>query len=150
MFAVNEYGSEDHKRKWLPLLYRGEKLACFGLTEPQGGSDPGLMTTKAVKTGSGWVLDGVKVWITNGFADLAVVWAATDEGIRGFLVERGTDGFSFRHEEKWALRAGIASSLSFSSCKIPGDDLLPGTGQQWADPRCDKSKLVTDYGGCHP
>ncbi|MBI2070122.1 MAG: acyl-CoA dehydrogenase family protein [Elusimicrobia bacterium] len=127
MFAVNKFGSEEQKKKWLPALHRGEKLGCFGLTEPQGGSDPGLMKTTAARRGSSWILNGNKVWITNGFADLAVVWAKTDEGIRGFLVEKGTPGFGNRSEEKWTFRPGVASSLSFSSCEIPEDNLLPKT-----------------------
>lgn len=127
MFAIYEYGSEEQKKKWLPLLYTGEKLACFGLTEPQGGSNPGDMRTTAKKVSGGWVLNGNKAWITNGFADVAVVWAMTEEGIRGFLVERGTPGFSFRNEEKWALRAGVVSSLSFGNCEIKDDGFLPGT-----------------------
>lgn len=127
MFAVYSFGSEEQKRRWLPPLYRGEKLVCFGLTEPQGGSDPGLMKTRAERTPEGWVLNGTKVWITNGFADVAVVWAKTDEGIRGFLVEKGTPGFTVRHEVKWAMRAGTASALSFTNCRIPADSLLPKT-----------------------
>lgn len=129
LFAVYTFGSEEQKKRWLPSLYRGEKLVCFGLTEPQGGSDPANMKTTAEKTSKGWLLNGTKVWITNGFADLTVVWARTPEGVRGFLVERGTPGFSCRHEEKWALRAGTASSLIFSGCEIPEDALLPGTVQ---------------------
>ncbi|MBI4052315.1 MAG: acyl-CoA dehydrogenase family protein [Elusimicrobia bacterium] len=127
MFAITRYASEEQKKKWLPVLHRGEKLACFGLTEPQGGSDPGNMMTTAIKKGHAWVLNGNKVWITNGFADVAVVWAKTSEGIRGFLVEKGTPGFSNRSEEKWTFRAGVASSLSFSKCEIPEENLLPQT-----------------------
>ena len=127
MFAIYSFGSEEQKKKWLPSLYRAEKLVCFGLTEAQGGSDPANMQTRAEKTSGGWILNGGKVWITNGFADVAVVWAKTDEGIRGFLVEKGTPGFSTRHEVKWAMRAGTASSLSFTNCKIPADNLLPKT-----------------------
>lgn len=130
LFAVYTYGSEEQKRTWLPPLYRGEKLVCFGLTEPQGGSDPASMKTTAEKTSGGWVLNGTKVWITNGFADLAVVWARTDDGIRGFLVEKDTPGFTVRHEEKWALRAGTASSLTFSRCEVPDANLLPGSVQK--------------------
>lgn len=127
MFAVYSFGSEEQKRKWLPPLYRGEKLICFGLTEPQGGSDPAAMKTRAEKTPGGWVLNGGKVWITNGFADVAVVWAKTDEGIRGFLIEKGTPGFSVRHEVKWAMRCGTASALSFTNCRIAAENLLPKT-----------------------
>jgi len=127
LFALYAYGSEEQKRRWLPELYRGTKLVCFGLTEPQGGSDPANMKTTAEKTPKGWLLNGTKVWITNGFADLAVVWAAAKDGIRGFLVEKGTPGFTVRHEKKWALRAGTASSLLFSQCEVPDSALLPGT-----------------------
>ncbi|MBI4369574.1 MAG: acyl-CoA dehydrogenase family protein [Elusimicrobia bacterium] len=127
MFAIDRYGSEEQKKRWLPLLHRGEKIACFGLTEPQGGSDPGNMKTTASRRGEAWVLNGTKVWITNGFADVAIVWAKTPDGIRGFLVEKGTPGFSHRSEEKWTFRAGIASSLYFSNCEIPASSLLPVT-----------------------
>ncbi|GEM_PF-848324 len=129
MFAIYQYGSEEQKKKWLPPLYQGKKIACFGLTEPSGGSDPAHMMTQAKKTSKGWTLNGNKVWITNGFADIAVVWAKTADGIRGFLVEKGMPGFSFRHEEKWTLRAGVASSLAFVNCEIPEGNLLPGTIQ---------------------
>lgn len=142
MFAIYSYGSEEQKKKWLPPLYRGEKLVCFGLTEPQGGSDPANMKTRAEKTSGGWVLNGGKVWITNGFADVAVVWAKTDEGIRGFLVEKGTPGFTVRHEVKWAMRCGTASALSFTNCKIPAENLLPKTVvKPGADLRCFLSCL---------
>lgn len=127
MYAIYSFGSEEQKKRWLPSLYRGEKLVCFGLTEPQGGSDPANMNTRAEKSPSGWVLDGTKVWITNGFADVAVVWAKTSEGIRGFLVEKGTPGFSVRHEVKWAMRSGTASALTFTKCAIPAANLLPAT-----------------------
>ncbi|MBI4345622.1 MAG: acyl-CoA dehydrogenase family protein [Elusimicrobia bacterium] len=141
MYAIYAYGSEEQKKKWLPPLYRGEKLVCFGLTEPQGGSDPGNMKTRAEKTPGGWTLDGSKVWITNGFADVAVVWARTPEGIRGFLVEKGTPGFTVRHEVKWAMRAGTASALTFTNCRLPEGSLLPKTvaapGQDLKSPlRC--------------
>lgn len=129
MYAIYSFGSEEQRKKWLPPLYRGEKLVCFGLTEPQGGSDPASMKTRAEKTSGGWVLDGMKVWITNGFADVAVVWAKTSEGIRGFLVEKGTPGFTVRHEVKWAMRSGTASALTFTGCKIPAENLLPKTVQ---------------------
>ncbi|MEE8425523.1 MAG: acyl-CoA dehydrogenase family protein, partial [Elusimicrobiota bacterium] len=125
MYAIYSYGSQEQKKKWLGPLYRGEKLVCFGLTEPQGGSDPVNMKTTAEKKGTEWVLNGTKVWITNGFAEVAVVWAKTPEGIRGFLVEKGTPGYSVRHEVKWAMRSGTASSLTFNNCKIPEDNILP-------------------------
>ncbi|MBI4424869.1 MAG: acyl-CoA dehydrogenase family protein, partial [Elusimicrobia bacterium] len=115
MYPIYSYGSEEQKRRWLPVLHRAEKLACFGLTEPQGGSDPARMLTTARKTSAGWVLNGSKAWITNGFGDVAVVWAKAPEGVRGFLVEKGTPGFTYRNEEKWALRCGVASSLEFAN-----------------------------------
>ncbi|MBI4057357.1 MAG: acyl-CoA dehydrogenase family protein [Elusimicrobia bacterium] len=150
MFAIYQYGSEEQKKKWLPALHRAEKLACFGLTEPQGGSDPGNMMTTAVRKGHGWVLNGNKVWITNGFADVAVVWAKTSEGIRGFLVEKGAPGFSNRSEEKWTFRAGIASSLSFSNCEIPGENLLPKTVQPPGKDLASPLSCLTEarYGIC--
>ncbi|MEK7287890.1 MAG: acyl-CoA dehydrogenase family protein [Elusimicrobiota bacterium] len=129
MYAIYRYGSEQQKKKWIGPLHRGEAIGCFGLTEPQGGSDPGNMKTTAVASGAAWILSGTKVWITNGFADIAVVWAKTNDGIRGFLVEKGRPGFSHRSEEKWTFRPGVASTLAFASCEIPGENLLPGTAR---------------------
>ena len=128
MYPILEYGSEEQKEKWLPALQKGEAIGCFGLTEPNFGSNPAGMLTRAVKDGSGWVLNGEKTWITNGsVADVAVVWARADEGIRGFVIERGTKGFtSSEIHGKWSMRASTTSSLAFSDCKLPGSAMLPG------------------------
>ena len=129
MFPIRNFGSEEQKQKWLPRLARGEAIGCFGLTEPDFGSDPGGMITNAKPTADGWVLNGAKMWITNGsVADVAVVWAKTPEGIRGFLVEKGTKGFtSHDTEHKWSLRASHTSELAFDDCRLPKDALLPET-----------------------
>jgi glutaryl-CoA dehydrogenase len=122
------YGSDAQKDRWLPVLATGETVGCFGLTEPDHGSDPGAMKTRAVKKGDAWVLNGTKLWITNGsIADVAVVWAKTEDGeIRGFLVEKGTAGFSTLDiHGKFSMRASITSELAFQDCRIPLDNLLP-------------------------
>lgn len=128
MYPIYAFGSEAQKRRWLPALARGEKIGCFGLTEPDHGSDPAGMITRAEKRGDCWVLNGAKSWITNGtIADVAVVWAKADGEIRGFLVEKGTGGFSapeIRH--KMSLRASITSQLIFDDCRIPEQNALPG------------------------
>jgi len=128
MFPVLTYGSEDQKKKYLPKLASGEIVGCFGLTEPGFGSNPGGMTTTAVRDGDSWVLNGEKTWITNGTAaHLAVVWARTQEGIRGFLVEQGTPGFRASDiHGKLSMRASVTSSLSFTDCRIPESMRLPG------------------------
>jgi glutaryl-CoA dehydrogenase len=127
MFPIHRYGSEEQKREWLPRMATGEVIGCFGLTEPDFGSNPAGMRTSARRDGSGWVLNGTKMWITNGgIADLAVVWARTDEGVRGFLVPRGTPGFSTRDiERKLSLRASVTSELVLDGCRLPGDAALP-------------------------
>ena len=129
MYAIFAFGSEEQKRRWLPALAGGEKIGCFGLTEPDHGSDPGAMETRAVKRGDRWVLNGTKSWITNGtIADVAVVWAKTSDGIRGFFVEKGTRGFSAPEiKRKMSLRASVTSQLILEDCEIPGENLLPGT-----------------------
>lgn len=127
MYPILTYGSDAQKDKWLPGLQSGEILGCFGLTEPDFGSNPAGMRTRAVKDGSTWILNGEKTWITNGsIADVAVVWARTEEGIRGFLVEAGTPGFttSLIHG-KWSMRASVTSSLAFSDCRVPESAMLP-------------------------
>jgi glutaryl-CoA dehydrogenase len=128
MFPIWKYGSEEQKQEWLPKLAAGEALGCFGLTEPDHGSDPSGMRTNARKDGSDWVLNGTKMWITNGsLADIAVVWARTDDGIRGFLVPRGTKGFSAHDiKKKLSLRASVTSELVFDDVRLPDDAVLPG------------------------
>ena len=129
MYPIHSWGSEAQKEKWLPRMARGEAIGCFGLTEPDFGSDPGGMITTAKPTADGWVLNGAKMWITNGgVADVAVVWAKTPQGIRGFLVERGTKGYTTHDiEGKWSLRASVTSELLFDDCHVPKDAILPGT-----------------------
>ncbi|NOX90078.1 MAG: acyl-CoA dehydrogenase [Calditrichaeota bacterium] len=127
MYPIYRYGSEEQKKKWLPLLAGGEKIGCFGLTEPDHGSDPGAMETRAQKTDAGWLLNGAKMWITNGsIADVAVVWAKTDAGINGFLVEKGTAGFTANKiKGKFSLRASDTGELVFEDCEIPEENRLP-------------------------
>jgi glutaryl-CoA dehydrogenase len=128
MFPIWRYGSEEQKSHWLPLMASGEAIGCFGLTEPDRGSDPGDMRTKARRDGGDWVLSGTKMWITNGsIADVAVVWAQTDEGIRGFLVPSGTRGFNARDiHKKLSLRASITSELHLDEVRLPASAMLPG------------------------
>src|SRR5213594_1558401 len=130
MYPIYAFGSEEQKRHWLPKLAAGEKIGCFGLTEPDHGSDPGGMITRAVKQGDRYALNGAKSWITNGtIADVAVVWAKLDDTVRGFLVERGTRGFSAPEiKHKMSLRASITSQLIFEDCAVPGENLLPNSG----------------------
>src|SRR4051812_41412849 len=127
MYPIFTYGSEEQKQRWLPKLQTGEILGCFGLTEPDFGSNPAGMRTTARKDGDGWVLNGEKTWITNGsVADVAVVWARTEAGIQGFLVERGTPGFSASDiHGKMSMRASVTSSLSLSDCRVPDSCVLP-------------------------
>ncbi len=129
MYPILRWGSTKQKDRWIPRLGRGKAIGCYGLTEPDFGSNPGAMRTRAVPDGDGWVLNGEKAWITNGgIADVAVVWAKTPEGIRGFVVERGTPGFStVDHHGKYSLRASVTSQLVFEDCRLPGDAILPGT-----------------------
>lgn len=127
MYPIHRYGSDDQKQRWLPALARAQAVGCFGLTEPDGGSDPGNMKTHARRAGGDWVINGAKMWITNGtIADVAVVWARTDDGIRGFLVERGTPGFTSRDiQHKFSLRASVTSELFFDDCRVPERNVLP-------------------------
>ena len=128
MFPIWKYGSEDQKNEWLPRMAAGQAIGCFGLTEPDHGSDPSSMETRATRDGSDWILSGAKIWITNGsIADIAVVWASTEEGIRGFLLPRGTRGFSARNiHKKLSLRASVTSELHFDEVRLPADAVLPG------------------------
>jgi glutaryl-CoA dehydrogenase len=128
MYPIHEYGSEDQKKKWLPALQLGKAIGCFGLTEPDFGSNPAGMRTRAVKDGTDYVLNGEKAWITSGtIADVAVVWARTPEGVRGFLVEKGTPGFASRDiKGKWSLRASVTSILSLQDVRVPLSNMLPG------------------------
>jgi glutaryl-CoA dehydrogenase len=128
MFPIWRYGSEEQKQEWLPRMAKGEVIGCFGLTEPDFGSDPARMRTTARRDGSDWILSGTKMWITNGgIADLAVVWARTEEGIRGFLVPKGTPGFATKDiERKLSLRASVTSELVFDDCRLPNETVLPG------------------------
>src|SRR5487761_2033401 len=127
MFAIHSWGSEEQRVEWLPRMAAGEAIGCFGLTEPDAGSDPGSMRTRARREGTDWVLNGQKMWITNGsVADVAVVWAQTDEGIRGFLVPKGTPGFTTQViKKKLSLRASVTSELLFTDVRLPASALLP-------------------------
>ncbi|MDA1063152.1 MAG: acyl-CoA dehydrogenase family protein [Proteobacteria bacterium] len=128
MYPIYSYGSEEQKQRWLPAMARGEAIGCFGLTEPQGGSDPSNMKTHAKRDGKDWILNGSKMWITNGsVADAAVVWARTDEGVKGFIVEKGMPGFTAQEiENKFSLRASVTAALFFDNVRLPEASVLPG------------------------
>ncbi|MGE0218992.1 acyl-CoA dehydrogenase family protein [Mycolicibacterium sp.] len=128
MFPIRAYGSEEQRAQWLPGMASGELIGCFGLTEPDSGSDPSSMRTAAHRDGSDWILNGTKTWITNGpIADVAVVWARTDEGVRGFVVPTGTPGFEQREiHHKMSLRASATGELVFDDVRLPADAVLPG------------------------
>src|SRR5271155_4278984 len=127
MYAIWRWGSEEQKEQWLPRMAAGEAIGCFGLTEPDAGSDPGAMRTRARRDGDDWVLHGQKMWITNGsIADVAVVWAATDEGTRGFLVPADTKGFTTQDiHRKLSLRASVTSELLLDDVRLPAEAMLP-------------------------
>src|ERR1051326_1729908 len=128
MYPILKYGSEEQKSGWLPRLQTGKAIGCFGLTEPDFGSNPGGMRTTARREGDSWILNGEKTWITSGsMADVAVVWARADEGIVGFLVERGTPGYTTSDiHGKWSMRASVTSSLSFADSRVKESARLPG------------------------
>ncbi len=127
MYPIYSYGSAEQKQRWLPAMAKGEAIGCFGLTEPHGGSDPSNMKTVAKKKGGDWVLNGAKMWITNGsIADVAMVWANTDDGVRGFLVEQGMQGFDAPEvHHKMSLRASVTSALYFDNVHVPEANVLP-------------------------
>jgi glutaryl-CoA dehydrogenase len=127
MYAIWRWGSEEQKQQWLPRMAAGDAIGCFGLTEPDSGSDPGSMRTRARRDGSDWILHGQKMWITNGsVADVAVVWARTDDGVRGFLVPNGTKGFETQDiHRKLSLRASVTSELLLDDVRLPADAVLP-------------------------
>jgi glutaryl-CoA dehydrogenase len=128
MYPILKFGSDRQKARWLPALQSGRAIGCFGLTEPDFGSNPSGMRMRAVRDGSDWILNGEKTWITNGsVADVAIIWARAEDGIRGLLVERGTPGFTTSDiHGKWSMRASVTSSLSFTDCRVPDSALLPG------------------------
>ncbi len=129
MYPIYAFGSDAQKDKWLPLMQQGKAIGCFGLTEPQFGSNPSGMLTRAVKKGDSYILNGEKMWITSGsIADVALIWAKTeDDRIRGFLVEKGTPGFkAWDVHGKMSLRASVTSGLAMTDCKIPAENVLPG------------------------
>jgi glutaryl-CoA dehydrogenase len=128
MFPIYKYGSEEQKQHWLPKMAAGEVIGCFGLSEPDFGSDPASMRTSAKRDGDDWILNGTKMWITNGgIADIAIVWARTDDGVRGFIVPRGTPGFTTRDiHRKLSLRASVTSELLLDDVHLPADAVLPG------------------------
>jgi glutaryl-CoA dehydrogenase len=127
MYPIYAYGTEEQRQKWLPGMARGELIGCFGLTEPHGGSDPANMKTHAKRDGDDWVINGAKMWITNGnLADVAIVWAQTEDGIQGFLVEKGMKGFAAQEvHRKMSLRASVTSGLFFDNVRVPEANRLP-------------------------
>ncbi len=150
MYPIYTFGSQEQKDRWIPVLGSGEAIGCFGLTEPDFGSNPSAMRMSARRDGDDWILNGTKQWITNGsIADIAVVWARTEDGIRGFLVEKGTRGFTSSDQHgKFSLRTSITSELSFLDCRIPGESLLPGaSGLGSALQTLDQARYGISWGG---
>jgi glutaryl-CoA dehydrogenase len=129
MFPIFQYGSDEQKNHWLPKLAKAEAIGCFGLTESQGGSDPMNMKTHAKQDGDDWIINGSKMWTTNGsIADLALVWAMTEDGIKGFLIETDSKGFTaHKIENKFSLRASVTSELFFDNVRVPKENILPGS-----------------------
>jgi glutaryl-CoA dehydrogenase len=127
MYPIYAYGSEEQRMRWLPDMARGKVIGCFGLTEAHGGSDPAAMKTRAVKDGGDWIINGSKMWITNGsVADIAIVWANTDEGVQGFVIEKGTPGFTAQEiKHKMSLRASVTGALFFDNVRVPDANRLP-------------------------
>lgn len=151
MGCIHAFGSEEQRAHWLPELARGRKLGCFALTEAHGGSDPGRMRTRARRHGGDWVIDGAKHWITNGaLADIAIVWATTDDGITAFLVEKGARGFESRViKNKLSLRASSTAELSFADVRVPDSARLPGADGLKAALRClDEARFGISWGAC--
>jgi glutaryl-CoA dehydrogenase len=149
MYPIYKYGSEEQKQYWLPLMAKGEKVGCFGLTEPDYGSNPAGMITRAVHDGDSYILNGTKMWITNGnIADVAVVWAKLEDTVRGFLVERGTPGFTTNLiKRKMSLRASVTSELVFEDCRIPVENILPNSGGIRCPLNClDKARYGIAWG----
>lgn len=151
MGAIHAFGSGEQRSQWLPALARGTKLGCFGLTEAHGGSDPARMRTRARRRGNDWIIDGAKMWITNGaLADIAVVWAATDDGITAFLVEKGTSGYESRVvENKLSLRASSTGELVFTDVRVADGARLPEAAGLKAALRClDDARFGIAWGAC--
>lgn len=149
MHAIRAYGSEEQRQEWLPRMAAGGAVGCFGLTEPDVGSNPAAMRTTARRDGSDWVLDGTKMWITNGsVADVAIVWARTDDGIRGFCVPTDTPGFAANDvTRKLSLRASVTSELVLTGCRLPADAVLPGAEGLRGPLRClDEARFGIVFG----
>ena len=149
MYPIHEFGSEEQRNHWIPLLAKGQKIGCFGLTEPDHGSDPGGMETRAERTSGGWVLNGTKRWITNGsIADVAIVWAKVGDDIRGFIVETNRKGFLAPEiKKKLSLRASVTSDLIMDDVEIPDENLLPGAQGLRAPLKClDQARFGIAWG----
>ena len=150
MYPIYRYGSPEQKERWLPGMARGKLIGCFGLTEADHGSDPGAMVTRATRRGSDWVIHGEKMWITNGnVADVAIIWAQTDDGIRGFLVDKGTPGFkAVLIENKWSLKASITSELLLDEVVVPESARLPEAAGLGAPLSClNQARYGIAWGG---